>query len=169
MLSQQSAAAVAERTPTEWFPSVVVDARGRVRQNEHRTSTQHCLTDAFAIETLTEAVSRALGFSVTFSEGSFVRYAVGQYFRMHGDVADMDDSERHARHFTLVYCISAATRGGHTSFPRKRTEFELRAGDGLLWSNLHWDGAENEAMEHEALPVVEGEKIIINAWFRRER
>ena len=169
MLSEDHATAIAQRAPTEWFPSVVVDERGRVRRTDHRTSMQHSLTDAATIETLTEAASRALGFSVTFSEGTFVRYTVGQYFRMHGDVADMDDAERSARHFTLVYCICAATRGGLTAFPRKRAHFDLRARDGLLWSNLLQNGAEDEAMDHEARPVVEGEKIIINAWFRRER
>ena len=169
MLSEDDAMAIARVVPTEWFPSVVVDARGRVRQDEHRTSMQHCLTDVATIERLTAAMSRVLGFSVTFSEGSFVRYKIGQHFRMHGDVADMNSVERHARHFTLVYCISAATHGGSTSFPRKRAHFDLRARDGLVWSNLLPNGQENEAMDHEALPVVEGEKIIINAWFGRAR
>ena len=127
---------------------------------------QHSLTHQPTIDMLTAAVNDCLGVRAVFSEGSFVRYTTGQYFRVHGDVADMDESERRTRQFTLVYCMRAPARGGATSFPRKRMQFTLSPNEALLWSNLLPSGAEDEAMDHEALPVLDGEKMIINAWFR---
>ena len=79
---------------------------------------------------------------------------------MHGDVSGMT----HGREYTVLVCLQPAEEGGETNFPNIAKKFMLKAGDALVWSNYH-NGVENLNMDHEAMPVLKGVKIVVNSWF----
>lgn len=128
-----------------------------------RTSTQHQLKRKIG-RWLATLLSAKLGRRVTYDlDGSWVQYTCGQKYDVHGDAAGLTQGQ--GRDWTLLLCMQQATCGGATDFPNLGSSFTLRAGDALAWRNFTNDGQDNRAMDHAALPVRSGTKIVINAWF----
>lgn len=150
-----------------WCRSVVIDDRGRVRHDRMRTSEQRRLSDRSALlrkilERVRElestaTVPRGLQFH---GEASLVRYKVGQAYGQHGDAAGMEGG----REWTVLVCLQAASDGGETRFANLGRTYKLSAGEALIWPNYDARGRENEAMDHEALPVTGGCKVVANVW-----
>ena len=86
------------------------------------------------------------------TEASFVRYAAGKQYGLHGDAAGMDGG----REWTVLVCLRAAEEGGETAFPAldAPNTYRLLPGQALVWPNYDAHGRENQAMDHAALPVV---------------
>ena len=153
--------------PKLWHPSVVIDDEGRAIEDPMRTSsqTQLCRTVGNLMHQRLQArVPEAKGV-LQFEEGSWVRYMIGQEYREHGDAAGLD----HGREWTVLLCIQAAEEGGQTQFPALSRTFSLKPGEALVWPNYTETGNENEAMDHAALRVERGEKVVINAWISVQR
>lgn len=158
--SQQDIATL--RIPRRWHASVI-DADDSTCESSVRTSSQVQLRDVKLINLLSSRLAQHCVRGV-FEEGSWVKYEIGEKFDTHGDAAGLDSG----RMWTLLLCISAAARGGETRFPHLSQTYLLKPGDALVWCNYS-GGLENELMDHAALPVLQGTKIVINAWFASEQ
>lgn len=156
------------REPRTWHRSVVVDDDGLAREDGMRTSSQRRMPVALGRKLrarLQRLVPEARRERLQFEEGSWVRYEQGQEYREHGDAAGM----RSGREWTVLLCVRAARRGGETAFPSRRRTFCLRPGEALVWRNYSAEGVEDPTLDHAALPVQDGEKVVLNAWMGLDR
>lgn len=156
-----------EELPKKWYPSFVIDSSGQRKKNLERTSSQYEIQNMSLISQLTTKFQVwAKNTSIQFEEGSFVKYEPGQFFGLHGDASNIQNTNHFAkRSYTLLLCLQPATKGGETHFPYMNMQFPLNKGNALIWYNYDTNNHENEFFDHEALPVITGEKIMINAWF----
>ena len=65
-------------------------------------------------------------------------------------------------------CAQEAEIGGETCFPLIDRKIKLRAGEALVFSNLHRRGAPNFFSMHGSCEVIskQDEKWVANIWFR---
>ena len=162
-LSVTQLASLRSRAPPTYEPSVVINDQNEAVEDPSRTSMQRHLQSSIGRD-LALKLSRHMRTHLTYDDdGSWVRYTPGQKYDVHGDAAGMARGE--GRDWTLLVCVEQAEKGGETHFPHLDTRFLLAPGDALLWCNFGDDGRDNEAMDHAALPVETGTKLVINAWF----
>lgn len=147
-----------------WCRSVVLDDVGHAKHDPMRTSEQQQLRPQHeALRRIRRRVCElnALPQGLRFNgEASLVRYRSGQGYGAHGDAAGL----RRGREWTVLVCLRAADEGGETYFPKRSFKIKLGEGDALVWPN-YANGMENEDMDHEALPVTKGCKVVANVWF----
>jgi len=117
-----------------------------------------------------------LGHSKTVAEQlQLVHYDPKQEYTPHHDfgyVSAMGDEKQDARFATLLLYLNPTDKGGETAFPRysnAETFKPLRVapdtpGKAVLFYSQLPDGNLDELSQHAALPVVEGEKWLINLW-----
>lgn len=163
-LSATQLASLRSMAPATYEPSVVINDQNQAVEDPSRTSMQRHLQSSIGRD-LARQLSRHMRAPLVYDEGdgSWVRYTPGQKYDVHGDAAGMTRGE--GRDWTLLVCLEQAEKGGETHFPHLETRFLLAPGDALLWCNFDDDGRDNEAMDHAALPVEAGTKLVINAWF----
>ena len=152
--------------PRRWHRSTVIDDSGALIVDSMRTSSQAALRNSKLIALLQMRMRAFLSRpTITFDEGSFVRYEEGNSYALHGDVAGLASG----RDWTLLLSLEAAKEGGETDFPHAGERFRVQPGDALIWPNRrqHTPGvwSENDLLDHRALPVRAGRKTVINAWF----
>ena len=165
-LTQKQLVELRSQAPAEYEPSVVINDEREVVEDPGRTSTQRHLQLRIGRD-LAQQLSRHMRTSLTYDgDGSWVRYTSGQKYDLHGDAAGL--ARGAGRDWTLLVCVEQATKGGATHFPHLKTEYLLEPGDALLWSNFDKHGRDDETMDHAALPVEAGVKLVINAWFSAE-
>ena len=105
------------RLPRTWHRGVVIDDDGTVRHDPMRTSKQHRPTRRHGLWNLVQrgverlVVETVLPPGLCLTEGSFVRYAAGEQYGLHGDAAGMDGG----REWTVLVCLQAAEEGGETT------------------------------------------------------
>jgi prolyl 4-hydroxylase len=107
-----------------------------------------------------------------------VHYGPTQEYTAHHDFgySHIDDNLSGARFATLLFYLNGDTPtnpmlGGETSFPRwvnAETFHQLavkpEAGKAVLFYNQLPDGNMDDFSQHAALPIIEGEKWLINLW-----
>lgn len=154
------------KIPTRgWCNSVIIDDRGDAKHDPMRTSQQQQLRPQHAVlRTIRRRLElqAVLPAGVHFNgEASLVRYSVGQAYGQHGDAAGMESG----REWTVLVCLQAAVEGGETKFVHMNRTIKLERGDALVWPNYTDTGLEDERMDHESLPVLQGCKVVANLWF----
>ena len=110
----------------------------------------------------------------TISESlQLVHYDIGQEYTAHHDFgySDQDSEHQSQRYCTLLLYLNEGMSGGSTSFPRwvnAETFEELRAipevGKAVLFYNQLPDGNPDDLSQHQANPIYDGEKWLINLW-----
>lgn len=102
-----------------------------------------------------------------------VHYDVGEEYTAHHDFgyADVANKNYPARFATLLLYLNEDLKGGETEFPRwinGKTRSGYRAkpvqGKAVLFYSQLPDGNMDDLSHHAALPVIEGEKWLINLW-----
>lgn len=102
-----------------------------------------------------------------------VHYDPGQEYTAHHDwgYPDVNDAAQPSRFATILLYLNEGMTGGETSFPRwvnAETSDELKCapevGKAVLFYSLLPDGNADDLSQHAALPVIEGEKWLMNLW-----
>lgn len=102
-----------------------------------------------------------------------VHYDVAQQYTAHHDFSysPIQDQNQGARFATLLLYLNKPELGGETSFPRwvnAETFREVRVkpviGDAALFYSTLPDGNHDDFSQHAALPLLKGEKWLINMW-----
>ncbi|XP_065202588.1 prolyl 4-hydroxylase subunit alpha-2-like isoform X2 [Planococcus citri] len=98
-----------------------------------------------------------------------LNYAPGGFYILHSDYLHENSSdviEQGNRMSTMLFYFNDVPLGGETVFPRIGVSVKPTKGLGLVWSNVHPNGSENELLEHTACPVIKGEKWGFTQWMR---
>lgn len=102
-----------------------------------------------------------------------VHYDVGQQYTAHHDFgySPTDSPYQGARFATLLLYLNEGMEGGETSFPRAvnaETKEPLKvvpeAGKAVLFYSFLPDGNLDDFSQHSAVPVIKGEKWLMNLW-----
>jgi len=103
-----------------------------------------------------------------------VHYSVGQEYTEHHDFGytRIDNRQQGERFATLLLYLNKVPKGGETSFPRWQNAETFRPldvapdapGKAVLFYSQLPDGNMDDFSQHAALPVIEGEKWLINLW-----
>ncbi|CAJ1368434.1 unnamed protein product [Effrenium voratum] len=102
-----------------------------------------------------------------------VRYQVGQEFQGHQDYLDEQESQVcGGRIGTFFMYLNDVPEGGQTHFQHWNFTITPRKGLAILWWNVnytklqHGDFRNGKNMDawHQSLPVIEGEKWVVNRW-----
>ncbi len=104
---------------------------------------------------------------------SVLQYAPGEYYRPHVDYFNprltaaqgflQDGGQRTASAITY---LTAPGAGGGTSFPKLNLTVPAITGNTLWFRNCLKDGQVDERSLHAGDTVEEGEKWVVNQWFR---
>jgi len=105
-------------------------------------------------------------------ELSVIKYDLGQEYAPHHDCFSpenlkMNRPEAGNRIFTALLYMTDVTEGGQTTFPHLNIEITPKANRCIFFSTTHTgtDKSLDQAL-HGSRPVIRGEKIAINLWFR---
>lgn len=96
-----------------------------------------------------------------------LQYAPGQYYKQHHDyIGHHIDMPCGVRILTLFIYLNDVEEGGGTSFPYANVVVTPKKGSAVLWPSVRDDKPEQKDVrtDHEALPVLKGEKYGANAW-----
>jgi len=148
--------------------------------NEARTS-QTCFfrdrgnSQAY-VQLVEDRACRLMGIHRSHIEGIQGQYYdKGQEYQPHSDFFSPGTKEyeeniaqgaQGQRTWTLLVYLKDDFEGGSTFFPNLDLTFRPRQGMALIWNNLYPSGQPNPYTVHQAKPVEEGTKAIINIWFR---
>ncbi len=95
-----------------------------------------------------------------------LRYRPGGFYKPHFD-AFSDNPESNPRMYTFILALNDEYEGGETAFPRLKSEYKLRTGDGLLFENLDNYEFMTSKAYHGGKPVTRGEKWVCNLWVHK--
>lgn len=99
-----------------------------------------------------------------------VHYETGMQYRPHydyfQDVASVEGGQRIA---TFIVYLNTPLKGGQTDFPRAGISITPKKGNALFFYNVDKNGLGNPLTLHAGTPVIEGEKWILNRWFREKQ
>ncbi|CAE7491965.1 P4H6 [Symbiodinium sp. CCMP2456] len=102
-----------------------------------------------------------------------VRYQAGQFFQGHQDYLDAQEEQVcGGRVGTFFMYLNDVPEGGQTHFAKWDLTITPRKGLALLWWNVNYTalqhgifgGTKDMDAWHQSLPVVEGEKWVVNRW-----
>jgi len=167
-----------EKSPDPWKKAKVVDAEdpgggGKEdyrRTNEHKSlhysnSGAGQMFLAWASDIARVHPSQAEPLQV-------IKYSLGQEYAAHSDVFTPESLLKNVpqagnRIMTALLYLTDVTEGGGTAFPNLDIEIQPKRGRCVFFSTTH-QGTEKpiDLANHHACPVIRGEKIAVNLWFR---
>jgi prolyl 4-hydroxylase len=105
-----------------------------------------------------------------------LRYPIGGHYFPHVDPFDSRNpllkkslTMGGQRIASVIIGLKKADKGGETDFNKLRMSVLLEPGQALMFWSLHADGMINYQTEHSAMPVLEGEKIVLVTWIRERK
>lgn len=161
------------------MPTTIRDpATGRDVMDPGRSSTfsaAAALTPDLVIQFMKLRIAGATQTHVAQQEStSFIRYAIGQEYRPHYDLIQLEDEANYAgelrqlgqRIATVLVYLNEGYEGGETHFPRLKWAFKGKPGDALIFWNISAEGHRERDSLHAGLPVTSGEKWLLSQWVR---
>lgn len=133
------------------------------RENEFIGSIEQRIADITRIP-----VENGEGFQV-------VHYNVGGYYKPHCDYFDpnwdgntpvLNRGGQRIITFLIYLNNLPYPNGGETHFTRANLKIQPEAGKAIVWYNVDEDGKIDLSTDHEAMPVINGEKWVITKWLR---
>lgn len=161
-------------------PSTVISSNKQIQHNS-RTS-QNCWIQHDANDIVHE-VSKRLSILVQMpirnaEQYQLVHYKKGAEYKPHYDAFDYDTREGKnnwepggQRMITVIAYLNDVICGGETGFPKLDVNISPKKGDVVVFHNTIPDYSEafpkiNPRSLHGGMPVIKGEKWMINLWFR---
>ncbi|MEU1953977.1 2OG-Fe(II) oxygenase [Nocardia rhamnosiphila] len=178
VLSADECDQIIEISENRLQPSATIDpASGRLEEAETRTSESLMLriSENPVIDTVDRRISALMNRPLECGEGlQVVRYRTGGQYLRHFDFYSPRDSDSIThltgggqRTATLIVYLNDVEAGGETYFPEPGVSFSPRKGQAVYFRYFNNRGQLDPATLHAGLPVLAGEKWIINKWMRR--
>jgi len=104
-----------------------------------------------------------------------LRYELGQEYKPHTDwfgdteVGRAHIGEQGNRFATVLTYLHEPEEGGATIFPNAHLEVRAKAGDSVLFWDLHSDNSPDENSLHGGKPVLKGTKWAMTKWIREQK
>jgi len=155
--------------------SLVVGAKGKDTQSDHRTSTGVFLTymiDDPVIKKIEERMSDWTHLPVENQEHFYLlRYEPGQQYKAHHDYFSDPKLLKYGgnRIATIVTYLDAPGEGGATAFPSVGLKVEVKKGDALLFWDYTPDLQPDPNSMHASQPVKTGTKFAMAKWIRMRK
>lgn len=99
-----------------------------------------------------------------------LKYEEGQYYKIHNDqILHHVNRPMGPRVLTAYFYLSDVEEGGGTAFPDLDLAVTPKRGRAILWPSVLNDEPFkiDERTDHEALPVLKGQKYGCNAWLHQ--
>jgi prolyl 4-hydroxylase len=149
-------------------PALVIDPRSGQRiLNPIRTSDTASigpLREDLAIRAINCRIASMSESSIFAGEAlTILRYRFNQQFRLHSDSLPYSKNQRTK---TVIIYLNDNFSGGETVFPNIDISIIPKAGDAIMFSNIHSNGRINKDSDHAGLPVLKGSKWIATRWIR---
>ena len=179
-LSNDECDAFVEASKGKLKPSTVISPDKHI-QHESRTS-ENCWIEHNANETVHEVSKR---FSILVQmpirnaeQYQLVYYKKGAEYKPHFDSFDYetDDGKKNwepggQRMITVIAYLNDVEEGGETGFPELGINIPPKKGDAVVFHNTvsndaHTHPKINPRSLHGGMPVIKGEKWMVNLWFR---
>jgi prolyl 4-hydroxylase len=96
----------------------------------------------------------------------FVRYDVNGYFKVHYDAEPNKEKKTNIKdraHTFMVY-LNDVDEGGETEFPKLKLKIKPKKGRAVYFKTLLNNGELLLNSLHQGMPIIRGEKYIINKW-----
>ncbi|MFI2231806.1 2OG-Fe(II) oxygenase [Nocardia testacea] len=178
VLSADECDQIIEMSESRLQPSATIDpATGLFEQAATRTSESFmfALSENPLIDRVDRRISALMNCPRTYGEGlQVVRYRSGGQYVPHFDFFSPSDpgSIFHLtgggqRTATLIVYLNDVEAGGATHFPDAGVSVSPRKGQALYFRYFNNIGQLDPATLHAGLPVLAGQKWIINKWVRR--
>ena len=180
-LSNDECDAFIEASKGKLKPSTVISPEKHI-QHESRTS-ENCWIEHNANEMIHE-VSKRLSILVQMpirnaEQYQLVYYKKGTEYKPHFDSFDYEteDGKKNwepggQRMITVIAYLNDVEEGGETGFPELDITIPPKKGDTVVFHNTIQDDASstypkiNPRALHGGMPVIKGEKWMVNLWFR---
>ena len=179
-LSNDECDAFVEASKGKLKPSTVISPDKHI-QHESRTS-ENCWIEHNANEIIHEVSKR---FSILVQmpirnaeQYQLVYYKKGTEYKPHFDSFDYetDDGKKNwepggQRMITVIAYLNDVEEGGETGFPELGINIPPKKGDAVVFHNTvandyHTHPKINPRSLHGGMPVIKGEKWMVNLWFR---
>ena len=179
-LSNDECDAFVEASKGKLKPSTVISPDKHI-QHESRTS-ENCWIEHNANEIIHEVSKR---FSILVQmpirnaeQYQLVYYKKGAEYKPHFDSFDYetDDGKKNwepggQRMITVIAYLNDVEEGGETGFPELGINIPPKKGDAVVFHNTvsndaHTHPKINPRSLHGGMPVIKGEKWMVNLWFR---
>ncbi|MGW5385157.1 2OG-Fe(II) oxygenase [Nocardia sp. NPDC003963] len=180
VLSAEECDRIIEMSGNRLQPSATIDpATGKLEQAETRTSESFMFAPGENpfIDDIDRRICALMNYPTDYGEGlQVVHYRTGGQYLPHFDFFSPNDpgSIVHLtgggqRVATLIVYLNDVEDGGGTHFSEAGISFTPRKGQALYFRYFNKIGQLDPATVHAGLPVLSGEKWIINKWMRRYR
>ena len=144
------------------------------RTSSHAWCNEGCYDDPMMVE-LRERIVAVTGIPEENYEClQLLKYTAGTYYRPHNDYIDKHKEQTHGpRILTFFIYFDEVEEGGSTRFSKLDLPdglmVEPRRGRVLIWPSVRDDDPyeEDKRTDHEAVPVIRGEKYAANAWIHQ--
>lgn len=180
VLSADECDRIIELSENRLEPSTTINPTTGVLEQDETRASESCmfgLSENPFIDQIDRRFSALMNRPLECGEGlQVVHYRTGGQYLPHFDFAPPGDpgvighlSSGGQRVATLVVYLNDVEAGGGTSFPEAGVSFSPRKGQAVYFRYFNNLGQLDTATVHAGLPVLSGEKWIINKWMRRYR
>ena len=180
VLSADECARIIEMAENRLQPSATIDPTTGLFEYVSTRSSESCsfaLSENPFIDGIDRRISALMNCPLENGEGlQLVHYSPGGQYVPHRDYHPPYNpgsiphvTEGGQRTSTLIVYLNDVEEGGETFFPDAGISFSPRKGQAVYFRYFNQLGQLDEATLHAGLPVIAGEKWIINKWMRRYR
>jgi len=163
-----------ENAPGDWTRASVVGEGGTSEEHHARTNQSKGLAyeNSGAARRFLQYASKLVNLHPAQAENlSCIKYDIGQKYDAHEDnFKELDNNTPEAgnRVCTVLLYLTDVIEGGETDFPYLNIRVAPKKGRVIYFETSH-KGTEQglKLSSHAAMPVIRGEKIAVNLWFRR--
>ena len=164
-----------ENGPGEWTRATVVGDKGSSEEHHARTNWSKGLGyQSVAARKFLQYASKLVNLHPAQAESlSCIKYEIGQKYDPHHDSFTLETLKENTpeagnRIATALLYLETPQEGGATDFPRMNISIEAKKNRCVFFSNSHM-GTDIKLEEsfHGAEPVMRGEKMAVNLWFRQ--
>ena len=162
-----------ENGPGEWTRATVVGDKGSSEEHHARTNWSKGLGyQSVAARKFLQYASKLVNLHPAQAESlSCIKYEIGQKYDAHEDnFTDLENHNPEAgnRVATVLLYLTDVKEGGETDFPDLNIRVSPKKGRVIYFETSH-KGTEQglKLSRHAAMPVIRGEKIAVNLWFRK--
>lgn len=160
--------------PTEWNLSNLTGGDNKKYRNSYSYDCNNTCLNIDIVKNIQDRIAEVVSIpKQNYEDMTLTKYYKGGFFKKHHDFISKETNpitfnKIGPRIITcLIYLTDNVTdnlQGGETSFYTLNHDVKPKLGRALIWTNVHNNMEKDDRTAHEALPVLDGMKIISQSW-----